>query len=444
MRDADVMLMSSAGVVALVALGCLLVAVAIVIRARTPWRLRLGVDALAREVTWPPSERSADATLDFTEAERSSLNRYHEAAVPPARASLLIGVGATLLLALTPWGAAVMAIAARMTGGSWWVSTLIGTVLLVALTRVATVPFDMRVAAVRRSAGLLTQGWVGWFSDRVRMVAVGGLLTCAALLGLVGAMRLWPLWWWAPVACAASALVVLMGFVAPVVFEPLFHRFTPVPAGPLRERLMNLAEQAKVPVRDVLVADSSRRTTARNAYVSGFGPTRRIVLFDTLVDSTDCDAVIAHELGHARDRDVLNSLLIAALAAAAAVVAVGLLLMVTLTPSDVATAPLGNPRTVPIVLAAVTLIGLISGPIQATVSRRIEARADLAALDLTRDAEGFIDMMRSLALSNRAALTPSRWRYRLLFTHPTAPERIAMARAWTRVHGLPEPEPRAS
>src|SRR5207248_550589 len=108
----------------------------------------------------------------------------------------------------------------------------------------------------------------------------------------------------------------------PVLVEPVFNRFTPMPPGPLRTDLLALAARDGVPVRDVLVADASRRTRAVNAYVSGLGPIRRIVVYDTLLDQAppaEVESVVAHELGHAKDNDVLTGTLIGALGAAAAV-----------------------------------------------------------------------------------------------------------------------------
>src|SRR5204863_6874689 len=105
----------------------------------------------------------------------------------------------------------------------------------------------------------------------------------------------WP--WAAAVGGALLALVVT--FLAPVVLEPVFNRFRPL-EGDLAARLVALSERAEVPVREVLVADASRRTTKQNAYVSGGGHTRRVVLWDTLLEAPpeEIELVVAHELGH--------------------------------------------------------------------------------------------------------------------------------------------------
>src|SRR5439155_10267574 len=139
-----------------------------------------------------------------------------------------------------------------------------------------------------------------WLIDRLKGFAVGLVITSGMLLGLVsiaGAMGgAWPL----VVAPGAAVLVLLLSFVAPVVLEPIFNRFKPLADTELAASLRSLSEQAGVPVRDVLVADASRRTRKENAYVSGLGRTRRVVLYDTLAARNDpayARLVVAHELG---------------------------------------------------------------------------------------------------------------------------------------------------
>src|SRR6185436_17134428 len=143
---------------------------------------------------------------------------------------------------------------------------------------------------------------------------------------------------------------------------PIFNKFTPMPEGELRTSLMALAERDGVPVRDVLVADASRRTTALNAYVSGLGPTRRIVVYDTLLREAppaEVESVVAHELGHAKDGDVLTGTLVGALGAAAAVVALYLLGSWAGLLRRAGIESLTQPRSVGLLLALAAVAGLV-------------------------------------------------------------------------------------
>jgi STE24 endopeptidase len=229
--------------------------------------------------------------------------------------------------------------------------------------------------------------------------------------------------------------VLALGFAAPIVLEPLFNRFRALDDPALTGELRALAERAGVPVRDVLVADASRRTRRENGYVSGLGATRRIVLFDNLLDQSEprqIRLVVAHELGHRRARHVERGTLLA-MAGAATVVLVlwGVLSWPALLGAIGASGP-GDPRVAPFLLLVVSVFEILGLPLGAALSRRWEREADRSSLALTRDPEAFESAHRRLARANLADLEPPRAVYALLFSHPTAPERIATARAWRR------------
>src|SRR5262249_50981656 len=129
-----------------------------------------------------------------------------------------------------------------------------------------------------RRWGFSTQDRSAFAADRAKGFALGLLLTEVALVGLVGTGRLLPRLW-PLVACSIGALLVLaLGLLAPLLVEPLFNRFRPLRDAELASDLQRLAERAHLAVKEVLVADASRRTRKTNAYVSGLGPTRRLVL----------------------------------------------------------------------------------------------------------------------------------------------------------------------
>jgi STE24 endopeptidase len=197
--------------------------------------------------------------------------------------------------------------------------------------------------------------------------------------------------------------VLLLSFVAPVVLEPLFNRFRPLEDETLAASLRLLSQRASVPVREVLVADASRRTTKVNAYVSGIGHTRRVVVFDTLLQAADpaeVEVVVAHELGHRRDGHVAKLTLLAMAGAAVAVLVLWAVLGTRV----------GDPRTLP------------------------EALLLLFALELTEQPAAFARAHLELARRNLSDLEPPRLVYLLLFSHPTAPERLALGRAWRAAH----------
>ena len=223
----------------------------------------------------------------------------------------------------------------------------------------------------------------------------------------------------------------------PVLVEPVFNSFTPMPDGRLRTDLVAMAARDGVPVTDVLVADASRRTRAVNAYVSGYGPTRRVVVYDTLLEKAspeEVKSVVAHELGHARNNDVFIGTVIGALGAAAGVCGLYLLGSWVGLLRRAGVASLTEPRSAALLFAVVAVAGVAAGPVQSLMSRRIEARADAHALALTGDPATFEAMQARLALVNLGDVDPNPVEHALFASHPSAVERMAAARAWARAH----------
>ncbi|MEU5905564.1 M48 family metallopeptidase [Micromonospora sp. NPDC047467] len=388
----------------------------------------------------PPAPRADQlAALRDLPAEQVARGREFRAALRPGGyAALAVGLLIALALGLTPLGSRLVELVGRPFGGHWIAQAVLGGLAVVLVADLLTLPFSAWRQSVLTRYGLSTNGWSGWAVDLLKSYAVSAVIGAVALFGFYAVIRLAPRGWWAVGAAGAALLVVLLSFVLPVLVEPVFNRFTPMEQGPLRTELMSMAARDGVPVRDVLVADASRRTRAVNAYVSGLGPTRRVVVYDTLLrEATPAEvtAVVAHELGHAKDSDVAVGTLTGALGAAAAVVALYLLgswgLLLRLAGVD----SVADPRAFPLLVALVTVAGLVAAPAQALMSRRVEARADAHALALTRDPVAFESMQRRLGSVNLGDPDPPRWEYLYSASHPSTVERMAAARAYAREAG---------
>ncbi len=358
-------------------------------------------------------------------AERVSAMFRHN-----AWARLVVSLVVAAALGLTPWGARLVA---RLPG-RWWARVALGTLLVLLAGSVATLPFAVRAHRMAVAEGLSRQGWAGWARDQVVSLGVDWVFTAIALLVVVGLIRrlprTWPLW----AASAAAALAVVGSFVYPVVVEPLFNRFEPMAAGPLRDDILALAKREGVRIDDVLVADASRRTTTLNAYVSGFGSTRRVVVYDNLLESLPRDqieVIVAHELGHAQHHDVLTGTVLGAVGAAFGMGLLGIVLGGRLTRRAGVAGP-GDPAVVPLLLVLATLGALLASPVQNTISRAVEARADVASLRATGDVAAFEAVQRALALRSLADPTPPALRQLWFGSHPTVLQRIGLAREWER------------
>ena len=414
-----------------IVLAVLLAALGFGVVMTTPWEPLRG-----------PTAHQAQPERDFSAAERAESDAYQSEIRPPGYAGLAVGLVVTLVLGLTPLGSRLVSAVARPFGGGWVWQVLVGGLVVLLTVRVATLAFSAWAETVRRDYGISTRSWGGWVVDVGKSFGLQVAGTLLALLILFGLARALPRWWWIAASVAAAALVVALSFVYPLVVEPVFNRFEPMSEGELRTSLLEMAQEDGVPVDDVLVADASRRTSTLNAYVSGFGATRRIVVYDNLLEQAPPDqvrTVVAHELGHAAEHDVRNGTLIGALAAAAGICALAGLLAWPWLQQRADTGGPADPRGLALVLALVTVIGFASGPMQSLVSRRIETRADVHALDLTRDPDTFAQMQRALALTSHADLEPPAVLFGMFASHPTAPQRIALARTWAEMHGLPGP-----
>jgi Zn-dependent protease with chaperone function len=320
-----------------------------------------------------------------------------------------------------------------LTGGwPWWARAVAFALLVVTLMSLVHLPLGFWAGyAHEHEWGFSTQSVGGWLADRGKSLAVGLVLGGSVLVGFVAAAHLWSGAWPAVVAGAAAALVLVVRFVAPVVLEPLFNRFEQLSDDELAERLKALARRAGVPIREVLVADASRRTRKVNAYVSGLGRTRRVVVFDTLLgeaDERELQLVVAHELGHRRARHVAQATILGMLDGAIFVLLAWGLLSSGGVLSAIGAYGAGDPRVIPFLLLLGSVLGLAGSPLGAALSRRWEREADAFSLELTGDPDVFVSTHRRLALTNLADLYPPRLAYVFWFSHPTPPERIASAR----------------
>ncbi|HZS24602.1 MAG TPA: M48 family metalloprotease [Gaiellaceae bacterium] len=358
-------------------------------------------------------------SLDFSHQEIERATRYHRPRYLSSAADL---ASSTAVLAVLQWA---WAGPWRLVDGLGWAGAAAAyTGLVSAGLLIVQLPVSFWRGHLReRRYGFSTQGAAGWAWDRAKGEAIGLVVLAGFWVGLVGLARALPSGWPAVAAAIVALLVFVVSFLSPVVLEPIFNRFRPLEDRRLADALLALAGRAGVPVREVLVADASRRTTKLNAYVSGIGRTRRVVLYDTLLDAADegqLQLVVAHELGHRRERHVAKFTAAAMLGAAVWIVALWAVLG-----SRVA-----SPRDLPIVLLVSTALRIAALPLGAAVSRRYERAADRFSLELTRDLPAYERAHLTLARSNLGDLEPPRLVYWLVFSHPTTPERLAFGRAW--------------
>ena len=298
------------------------------------------------------------------------------------------------------------------------------------ITAVVALPLAALARDRAKDVGLVTQAWPDWLGDQAKAAGIGAVFSAIGGAVLVFAMRRFGRRWWIPGAVVVVAFGAITTYAGPVLLDPVFNKFTPVPQGKLRSDVLELAREAGVDVGQVYEMDASRRTTAANAYVTGLGHTKRVVLYDNLVnDFTPAETrmVVAHELGHVHHHDTRNGLIWLAIVAPFGMWAVAALVE-RLAPRDGAL----GPRAVPAAALAIAIVVPVLSMVSNQLSRPVEARADAFSLQLTDDPQTLIDFQRRIAVKNVSDPQPPGVARFLLGTHPSTLERIGMAKAFER------------
>jgi STE24 endopeptidase len=265
-----------------------------------------------------------------------------------------------------------------------------------------------------------------WWLDRLKGLLLGIALGYPLLVLVLKLVEWTGPWWWLWAWGALLGFQLLMMVLAPVLILPLFNKFTPLPEGSLRERLLKLAEQTRFRARSIQVMDGSKRSRHSNAFFTGFGGFRKIVLFDTLIQQLaepELAAVLAHEIGHFKKKHIPKTLVVSALGSLA-----GLYLVALLAKQDWFYRGFGfEPGSI---VPALLLFGLLSGvvtfwfsPLAHWWSRRYEYQADAFARAVMNEPASLIGALRKLNEKNLSNLTPHPLYSGFYYSHPTLLER---------------------
>jgi len=276
----------------------------------------------------------------------------------------------------------------------------------------------------------VTQDWVGYAGDVVKSTAIGAVLAAAGGALLVFGMRRFGRGWWAPAAAVVVGFGVVTTYLTPIVLDPLFNKFTRLPDGPTRSAVFEMAREAGVDVGQVYVMDASRRTTAANAYVTGIGHTKRVVIYDNLLEKFsrgEVRLVLAHELGHVHYRDVPHGLLFLLIVAP-----FGMLAAARLGERMAPRESLGTAAAVPAVVLAVGIMAPAITTISNQLSRGVEQRADQFSLEIAPEPRTFIGFQKRIAVINVSDPDPPPLVRFLLGTHPSTMQRIGLAERFER------------
>jgi STE24 endopeptidase len=303
----------------------------------------------------------------------------------------------------------------------------VGTGMLLAMLGfavvwLARVPFGIAALWWERRHHVSHHGYVAWLIDSFLSLGAVFVFVCVAIaiaMGLAGAMRRW---WWLAAAPVFVALALLFTFVSPYLVPDTSSPSRPTLESEARalERIEGTGD-ARLEVQNV-----SRSTSAPNAMSTGFGPTRTVILWDTLLNGgfsrSQVRFVMAHEVGHLAHDDPLKQVGWMALFL---IPVLGLIAFFTRRRGG-----MSQPEAVPIALLVLTVAQLLAAPALNVVTRRQEAAADWAALEATHDPAAGRAAFRQLAVESLGNPDPSSWVYVLYEDHPTIMQRLEMVEAW--------------
>ena len=336
---------------------------------------------------------------------------------------------AVLLLAVVVSGVLPMLYTAFLSalGSGIWAHALI-VLLIVTLYTACSLPLEWWMTfRLEERFGFNRSTTRLWWMDKLKSFLISGFIGVPLICFLLWLVR-FP-GWWLMAFVAVTGFQFLMIIVYPMFIMPLFNKFVPLPEGELRSRLLELADRTGFRARTILIMDGSRRSTHSNAFFTGFGRFRRIVLFDTLAEQmngAEMEAVLAHEIGHYKLGHVPKTLLVSAL-----FTFLGFWLLGLLVQSPRFYAAFGFSQLLglgPALLLFALLSGLLAfwlSPVLNQWSRRREYAADAFSRDAVKSAKPLVQALRKLHEKNLSNLAPHPAYSRFYYSHPTLLEREA-------------------
>ncbi len=277
-----------------------------------------------------------------------------------------------------------------------------------------------------------------WLRDHYLSTGVNLVPEVVVLIGFYALLILLPRIWWLIAPLGGGLLGIAYAFLAPIWINPLFNEFTPLQETQWRDmqpRVQALIDEAGIPVKEILVMNASRQSGHTNAYFTGFGPTRRIVLYDTLLKKhtpDEIESVLAHEIGHWHHDHIAKGILLGVVASLFGFWTLDRFLRGAVGRPPWNLCSTADPAALWLVLLLINVGSWIAMPAENLVSRHFERQADEMSLQLAKRPDAFIDCERKMAIDNKGNVAPSPWNVWLFSSHPTTVERIRLAEMASR------------
>ncbi len=301
--------------------------------------------------------------------------------------------------------------------------------LIVFLRTLVSLPFDYYGGYVlAHRENLSNQSLAGWIWDRCKGLALLLLLGGSAGGVFLMIMVAWPVHWWWIAALASVLLVVFISLIAPVLLAPIFFRFKPLADEELRERLLAFLERTKASVYGgVWEMDMSSKSKTANAALVGWGPSRRVVLSDTLLDFTpdEIEAVLAHEIAHHVGRHIPALIAMKSVMLAFAMYLSRHSLEWLGEWANPALVQPGEPAGIVVLWIVLSILGAVMSPLFLVISRAFEYRCDRYSTEYAEARGGLSSALVKLCRQNLTDPDPPGWVVALFHSHPSVYDRLA-------------------
>ncbi|MDP1738364.1 MAG: M48 family metallopeptidase [Caulobacter sp.] len=284
--------------------------------------------------------------------------------------------------------------------------------------------------------GLTSQALGGWFADWGKGLIVGLIMNVILFSLIYWIMRLSPRRWWLWGGLVTSAFLIFGIVVAPVVIEPLFNKYTPAPAGPMRETVVAMARANGVPSDKIFIYNGSKQSNAYTANVSGLFGSARVAMSDTMfskgADIAEVRGVVGHEMGHYVHMHALWFAGVFSLIAMTGFWLAGRLFPMAARLMGSGVESIADPAGLPVLAAVLSVLSLLATPLINTVVRVAEADADNFSLQRVNEPDGLAKALVK-TIEYRAA-TPGRWEEIIFYDHPSVGWRVRNAMEWKAAH----------
>lgn len=277
--------------------------------------------------------------------------------------------------------------------------------------------------------GLSNQTFLAWLKDDLKKSVLGLVLSVVLVCVIYWFLGRMEHGWWLAAGCFWLLLSFVLAKLTPNVIVPLFYKYKEISNEPLKQRIRQMFTDCKTTLKDIYAIDFSSKTKKANAFICGLGQSRRVVLSDTLLSEfadEEIEAVVAHELGHYRHRDILKLLVVNA-----AVTFSGLYLIDKILNSAggyFGFNGIDDIASLPLFILVFSMFGMLLSPLLNWYSCRLEKAADRFSLQMTGKPNVFIAMMNKLGALNLAEFQPNRFIEIFFYDHPPIQKRIEFAR----------------